>query len=68
MPIEYELLKNKHCAATDNCCANKCEPLMRGCVQSGWRKFFGLPYCAVICPISKEIIGWEKPEKRKRPF
>ena len=75
MPWEYALLKNKPCPTTDKCCSGLCEPFMRGMVHSWWRKMLGMPYCAVICPISKEIIGWEKPEKKandsvlnRRPF
>ena len=74
MPIEYTLLKGKPWPATK--CSNngKCdcwqteEPFMRGQVQSWWRRMLGLPYCAVICPILHNIVGWEKPEKKKRPF
>jgi hypothetical protein len=36
---------------------------MRGTVQSGWRKLFGLPYCCVICGECKKVVGYEKPDK-----
>lgn len=62
MPIEYVKLKG-YPYAKEVC--HKCgEPFlefMRGQVQSGWRRLFGLSYCAVICRKCKGIIGWEKP-------
>jgi hypothetical protein len=32
---------------------------LRGLVQSGWRRFLGLHYCAVICCGCKQIMGFE---------
>lgn len=62
MPFEYTLLKNKP-YAKERCqkCGQSFPEFLRGQVQSAWRKFFRLPYCAVICHACKEIIGWEKP-------
>ena len=62
MPIEYEQLKDRPIPKTDCLCGRVCgELFMRGIVQSWWRKIFRLPYCAIICPKSKQIVGWEKP-------
>ena len=70
MPIEYTQLKDKPWPSHIHCCGadTGCLPFMRGMVQSWWRKLLGKPYCAAICPVTKEIVGWEKPEKKKRPF
>lgn len=62
MPIECELLRNA--PYTKEKCKHCGEPFpefMRGQVQSAWRRFFRLPYCAVICHKCKRITGWEKP-------
>ena len=65
MSAEYSQLLNKTPLRL-NCpkCGSgftKGNAFMRGMVQSRWRKFFGRPYCAVICHSCKEIIDWEKP-------
>lgn len=40
-------------------------PFMRGMVQRSRRSWYApwrtRPYCAVICPDCKEIVGWEEP-------
>ena len=62
MPIEYTQLKNRMPAFTAcKLCGTMDPEFLRGQVQSDWRKFFKLPYCAVICHACKQIIGWEKP-------
>jgi len=65
MPIEYDILKN-YPYAKEICpkCGQRFPEFMRGLVISPLRKFFGLPYCAVICHGCKEIIGYEKPSKK----
>lgn len=62
MPIECDLLK-PYPYAKEECqnCGQEFPEFMRGEVQSGWRKLFRLPYCAVICHRCKQIIGWERP-------
>jgi len=62
MPIEYTQLKNEP-YALEECkhCGAGFPEFMRGQVQSGWRKFFGMAYCAVICHECRDITGWEKP-------
>lgn len=63
MPIEFILLM-KHPLSIEECpCCNRSMNtyLMRGQVQSFWRKLFRRKYCAIICEYCKEIIGWEKP-------
>lgn len=65
MPKECELLK-KEPYVFEKCklCGTPFPEFMRGQVQSSSRKFFGLPYCAVICHNCKDVIGWEQPTKR----
>ena len=62
MPKEFELL-SKRPPALQQCprCRDFYPGFMRGQVQSTWRRLLGLRYCAVICHICKEIVGWEKP-------
>lgn len=68
MPIESWLLegaphkvkKCKHCGAEH-------PDFLRGLVQSSWRRFFGLAYCAVICHKCKKLTGWERPCWEKTP-
>lgn len=62
MPIEYIQLKGDP-YVFEKCpkCSAPFPEFMRGQVQSGWRKFFRLKYCAVICHDCRQIIGWEKP-------
>lgn len=62
MPLEAETLR-RYPYAREKCskCGEPFPEFMRGQVQSTWRKFFGLPYCAVICHRCKQVIGWEKP-------
>ena len=62
MPVETTLLKN-YPYAKEKChkCGELFPEFIRGLVQSDIRRFFGLPYCAVICHKCKNIIGWEKP-------
>ncbi len=64
MPIEYTRLKDTPPKLL-NC--PKCgsgftrgNAFMRGMVQSTWRRFFGMPYCAIICHSCKQIVGHEK--------
>lgn len=72
MPWEYSALKDAplpgwllgHGDYDMNC--PKCGacpfvPFLRGTVQSTWRRWFGLPYCCVICERCKEVVGYEKP-------
>lgn len=66
MPIEYEMLRNvppamKECPV----CLEPRPDFLRGQVQSSWRKFLRLPYCAVICHCCRNIIGWERPPNRR---
>jgi hypothetical protein len=62
MPIETELLRNKP-YAKEVCpkCGNAFPEFMRGQVQSAWRRWLGLGYCAVICERCRKVIGWERP-------
>jgi hypothetical protein len=62
MTIEYSQLKGAP-YAFEECphCKQEFPEFMRGMVQSAWRRFLCLPYCAVICHECKDIIGWEKP-------
>ena len=62
MPIEAVVLL-RYPYARERCkkCGAMFPEFMRGQVQSDWRKFFRLPYCAIICHECKNIIGWEKP-------
>ena len=62
MPKEFTILRSDPYAA-EKCpkCGEPFPEFMRGMVQSGWRKWLGMKYCAVICHNCKEIIGWEKP-------
>ena len=62
MPIECELLRNAP-YALEECkhCGEPFPEFLRGQVQSDWRKWLGLRYCAVICHACKRITGWEKP-------
>jgi hypothetical protein len=62
MPIESEILRNYPYAREVCCKCNAQFPeFQRGTVQSSFRKFLRLPYCAIICHECKNIIGWEKP-------
>ena len=62
MPKEYEQLR-RYPYAREKCpkCGTMFPEFQRGLVQSAWRRWLRLPYCAVICHGCKEIIGWEKP-------
>ena len=62
MPMEVELLRG-YPYARETCpkCGTPFPEFLRGQVQSDWRRWLRLPYCAVICHGCKEIIGWEKP-------
>ncbi len=62
MPVEYEQLKGApYAKEVCKCCGEPFPEFMRGLVQSTWRRWLGLPYCAVICHACKQVIGWEKP-------
>ena len=62
MPIEYARLSGEpHRFAKCKHCGEPYPEFMRGQVQSAWRRFFGMPYCAVICHHCKKLTGWEKP-------
>jgi hypothetical protein len=65
MSKEYRILKDRAVpgvAQTCSYCGLPTEKLfMRGMVQSWWRKFWGRPYCACICPHCEEITAWERP-------
>ena len=65
MPKEYLQLRKQSIPVIrcPNCYVTPLILFLRGNVQSGWRKFFGLPYCALICENCKEIVGYEKPER-----
>lgn len=41
--------------------------MMRGQVQSGWRRLLGLPYCAVICSYCKSVSGYGKQKGAGKP-
>jgi hypothetical protein len=64
MPIEAALLRDK-IVHLDTCpkCGAVFEPFLRGQVQRSPRRwiFFGKPrpYCALICRVCKEIVGYE---------
>lgn len=62
MPVEVTQLRDAP-YAREKCpkCGQAFPEFMRGEVQSTWRRFFGLRYCAVICHRCKNIIGWEAP-------
>lgn len=62
MTEEYKRLKGAP-YFSEECprCGQPFPEFMRGMVQSKWRRFLRLPYCAVICHRCKAIIGWEKP-------
>lgn len=62
MPIEVEQLARMP-YALERCkkCGGPFPEFMRGQVQSWWRRWLRLPYCAVICHHCKQITGWEKP-------
>ena len=62
MPKEVELLRYAP-YAKETCpkCGAPFPEFLRGQVQSDWRRWLRLPYCAIICHGCKEIIGWEKP-------
>lgn len=65
MPMEYMRLRNTQPKLL-NCpkCGlgfTKGNAFMRGLVQSGLRRFFRLPYCAIVCHRCKQVVGWEKP-------
>lgn len=68
MPIEYTLLKGEPEPFTGcpKCGVVPFRSMMRGQVQSGWRKFVGLPYCCVICDSCEQIVGMECPPKEKQ--
>ena len=69
MPIEYALLKDEPppLLACPRDGHRSLRPFIRGQVQSTWRRWLGLPYCAVICEKCKDIIGWEKPPRHPTP-
>jgi hypothetical protein len=67
MPVECELLKDapvplEECPV---CGENPFEPFLRGLVQRGTRGWCGFgrrrPYCALICSMCKNIVGYEEP-------
>lgn len=62
MTVEYTQLKSQP-YALEECkhCAEPFPEFLRGMVQSTWRRWLGLAYCAVICHKCKLITGWEKP-------
>lgn len=62
MPIEVERLANQPVGLRrcPECGTRPFNPFMRGQVQSQWRKFFGRPYCCLICETCKEIVGYEE--------
>ena len=65
MPKEYAQLKGAPVNVTCKYCgvplAEEDDLLMRGCVQSEWRRLLRMRYCAVICRYCKSIVGWERP-------
>ena len=62
MPTESWLLKGApHTVKKCKHCGAEHPDFLRGQVQSSWRRFFGLAYCAVICHKCKKLIGWERP-------
>ncbi len=67
MPIEVVELASKPqpLEACPECGAKPFDAFMRGQVQSTWRYFLGLPYCAVICFSCKDIVGYEKSETKE---
>lgn len=66
MPIESMLLNHKpvpfgHCPRCD---AQPFEPFLRGEIQRWPRRWLvgpRRPYCALICRVCMEIVGWEEP-------
>lgn len=62
MPWEFGALKDQS-EPLERCplCGASFESFLRGMVQSSWRKFFRIEYCAVICRACKEIVGYEHP-------
>jgi len=62
VPKEYLILKER-LPALEICpkCNIENPDFLRGQVQSGIRKLFFMPYCAIICHGCHSIIGWEKP-------
>ena len=61
MPIEYNLLLGRPTFYFCPACGAAFDPLMRGCVQSAWRRFFRLAYCCLICSACHKIVGYERP-------
>lgn len=67
MPIEVAMLRNAAVALTEcpNCHATPFDPFLRGQIQRPRRAWlFGKPrlcYCALICSMCKEIVGYEDP-------
>jgi hypothetical protein len=62
MPIEVLVLSARP-EPMEFCprCGSRFHSFLRGEVQTGWRKWLGLAYCAVICRACREIVGREKP-------
>ena len=69
MPIECGQLRWIKPYPVDNCpqCDMDFTPFMRGTVQRpkrtlfSWPPFRNRPYCALICSLCKEVIGYEAP-------
>jgi hypothetical protein len=72
MPIEYRAFMNLPLSDI-RCprCGVSSNGFMRGQVQRSKRLAYVLwrrPYCAIICHVCKDIIGWESPEDALREF
>ena len=61
MPLEFAQLKDHPCPfdRCPSCGAEPFDQFMRGLVQSTWRRWLRLPYCAIICWNCKRIVGRE---------
>src|ERR1700675_2841822 len=62
MPPEYTMLQTEP-EPVDHCplCHAPFRSFMRGLVQNSWHRFWGNPYCCIICSECKKIIGYENP-------
>lgn len=60
MPVEAVVFeKRPEPLTTCPKCHKPFRSFLRGFTVSLWRRFFGLPYWAVICSECKDIVGYE---------
>lgn len=67
MPIEYVALQDAPYAKEEcQLCGARFPEALRGLVQRSKRSWLGFrrPYCAVICHVCFNIIGWEAPDEK----